>query len=267
MGGATTGGRIVSRRRGLLIGLEIGVPLAAVAAWWALSSSSRSLYFPPLQQIIERFWVNWAQERLATDVAPSLGRLGAGYAIAVVAGVALGVVLGLSPWARKLADPLVGFLRSIPSAALLPFAILLFGVGDEMKVFIIAFVSLWPILLNTVDGVDDADPVMLQSTRIYGIRGARRLFRVVLPAAGPRIAAGMRTSLSLAIIVMIISEMVASTNGIGYFTLQAQRSFQITDMWSGIVLLGVLGYLLNLAFLLFERWLLRWYQASRGMRT
>ncbi|MQA86055.1 MAG: ABC transporter permease subunit [Streptosporangiales bacterium] len=228
------------------------------------SSGSSSIYFPSLHQIMDRFWANWVETRFASDVLPSLKRLLIGYIVACVVGVGGGLVLGLSRIARRLTEPLVHFFRSIPSAALLPFAILLFGLGDAMKVFIIGFVSLWPILLNTTSGVDDTDEVVVQTTDVYRIKGPRRLFMVVLPAASPHIIAGMRTSLSLAIIVMIISEMVGSTNGIGYFTLQAQRGFAVADMWSGIVLLGLLGYIFNLAFTFTERRILRWYHASRA---
>lgn len=251
-------------RRILLLGLEIGVPLCAVTAWWVLSSTSTSLYFPPLADILDRFWVNWVEERFFTDFVPSMQRLLAGYAIACFCGIVLGVLLGLSHFARRISDPLVNFLRSIPSAALLPFALLMFGIGSSMKVFIIAFVAVWQVLLNTTDAVDEHDKVMWQTAQAFRIRGARRVLQVILPAAGPRIAGGMRTALSLAVIVMLISEMVASTNGVGYFTLQAQRSFAITDMWSGIILLSLLGYVLNLIFTVLERSILGWYYASKA---
>ena len=134
------------------------------------------------------------------------------------------------------------FLRAIPAPALLPFAILVLGVGNSMKIFIIAFVCLWPVLLNTIDGVAGVDPTLRETARVYRIGARDRILRVMLPAAAPQIFAGMRTSLSLALILMVISEMVASTNGIGYFVLQSQRSFAIPEMWSGILLLGLLGY-------------------------
>ena len=197
-------------------------------------------------------------------MVPSLLRMGAGYAIAAVLGIALGLLLGMSRSARRAAAPIVEFLRSIPPPALLPFAILVIGVGNSMKVFIIAFVCVWPILLNTIDGVTGVDPTLRDTTRVYGIDTRDRLWRVMLPAASPQIFAGMRTSLSLALIMMVISEMVASTNGIGYFVLQSQRTFAIPEMWSGILLLGILGYVLNGIFVLVERRLLRWHRGARA---
>ncbi len=103
------------------------------------------------------------------------------------------------------------FLRAIPPPALLPFGILVLGVGTSMKVFIIAFVCLWPVLLNTIDGVAGVEPTLRETAHVYGISARDRLLRITLPAASPQIFAGMRTALSLALILMVISEMVAST--------------------------------------------------------
>jgi len=244
--------------------LEVAVPLAVLAVWWALSAGSTSYYFPPLQDILETFAGTWLFERVASDVAPSLGRLFAGYGIAVTLGVILGVTLGSLPRARRAAEPIVEFLRATPAPALIPFAIVVFGIGAGMKIFIIAMVCLWPVLLTTMDGVRGVDTTLGNTARVYGIRGAERLRYVTLPAASPQIAAGMRTSLALALILMVVSEMVASSNGIGFFVLQSQRSFAVADMWSGILLLGLLGYLFNAIFLLIERRALRWHRALRA---
>ena len=232
--------------------------------WGVWSSGSDTYYFPPLTDILDTFAETWVFERVGSDVVPSLVRLGLGYTIACTVAVAAGLALGLSPRLRRATDPMVQFLRSIPPPALLPFGILVLGVGTSMKVFIIAFVCLWPVLLNTIDGVAGVDPTLRETARVYGIGRRDRLLRVTLPAAAPQIFAGMRTSLSLALILMVISEMVASTNGIGYFVLQSQRSFAIPEMWSGILLLGILGYVLNAVFLLVERRVLRWHRGARS---
>jgi ABC-type nitrate/sulfonate/bicarbonate transport system permease component len=251
-------------RRVLGTALEIAVPLALLGVWAAWSSGSETYYFPPLTDILSTFADTWVFERVGSDVVPSLARLGLGYSIACVVAVALGLALGLSRPLRRALDPTVQFLRAIPPPALLPFGILVLGVGWSMKVFIIAFVCLWPVLLNTVDGVAGVDPTLRETARSYGIGGRDTVLRVILPAAAPQIFAGMRTSLSLALILMVISEMVASTNGIGYFVLQSQRSFAIPEMWSGILLLGILGYVLNAVFVLIERRVLRWHRGARA---
>ena len=251
-------------RRVLAGALEILVPLALLGLWAAWSAGSDTYYFPPLTDILDTFADTWLFERVGSGVVPSLVRLGLGYGIACVAAVALGLALGMSRRLRRGLDPVVQFLRSIPPPALLPFGILVLGVGTSMKVFIIAFVCLWPVLLNTVDGVAGVDPTLRETADSYGIPRRDRILRVILPAASPQIFAGMRTSLSLALILMVISEMVASTNGIGYFVLESQRSFAITEMWSGILLLGILGYLLNAVFMIVERRVLRWHRGARA---
>jgi ABC-type nitrate/sulfonate/bicarbonate transport system permease component len=252
------------RSRALATTLEITVPLLLLVLWGLLSANSDTYYFPPLTDILQTFMDTWVFERVRSDVLPSLTRLALGYGIACVVAVAAGLALGLSRPLRRATDPIVQFLRAIPPPALLPFGILVLGVGNAMKVFIIAFVCLWPVLLNTIDGVAGVDPTLRETARVYDIGPIDRVLRVTLPAAAPQIFAGMRTALSLALILMVISEMVASTNGIGYFVLQAQRSFAIPEMWSGILLLGILGYVLNAVFLLVERRVLRWHRGSRA---
>jgi ABC-type nitrate/sulfonate/bicarbonate transport system permease component len=252
------------RTRTRNVALELAVPVVLLVLWGVWSSGSDTYYLPPLTDILETFADTWLFERVGSDVVPSLVRLALGYTIACIVAVAAGLALGLSPTLRRATDPMVQFLRSIPPPALLPFGILVLGVGTSMKVFIIAFVCLWPVLLNTIDGVAGVDPTLRETARVYGIGRRDRLLRVTLPAAAPQIFAGMRTSLSLALILMVISEMVASTNGIGYFVLQSQRSFAIPEMWSGILLLGILGYVLNAVFLLVERRVLRWHRGARA---
>src|SRR5690606_3909481 len=131
--------------------------------------------------------------------------------------------------------------RAGPPPALIPFGIVVLGVGTGMKVFIILMVGLFPILMNTGDGVRRVDPGLLGSARAYRVGRTDRLLHVVLPAAAPQVFAGMRVALSLELSRMVISEMVASTQGIGYFNHEAQRTCAMPEMWSGVVLLGVLG--------------------------
>ena len=171
--------------------LEVLVPLALLGLWAIWSAGSDTFYYPPLTEILETFGETWVFERVGSDVVPSLLRLGAGYAIAVVLAVTVGIPLGLNRTARRAASPIVEFLRAIPPPALLPLAIVVIGVGNSMKVAIIAFVCLWPVLLNTIDGVRGIDPTLNDTARVYGVRGPTRLRLVVLPAAAPQIFAGV----------------------------------------------------------------------------
>jgi ABC-type nitrate/sulfonate/bicarbonate transport system permease component len=251
-------------RRLLAPALEIAVPIALLVVWAVWSASGDTFYFPPLTDILQKFQELWLFDRVGSDVLPSLQRLFLGYLIACAVAVAIGIPLGLNPLLRRATSPIVEFLRAIPPPALLPFAIVVLGVGNSGKVFLIAFVCVWPVLLNTIDGVTGLDPTLRETARVYRVSGRERLTKIVLPAASPQIFAGMRTSLSLALILMVISEMVASTNGIGYFVLQSQRSFAIPEMWSGILLLGILGYVFNLAFMIIERRVLAWHRGARA---
>jgi ABC-type nitrate/sulfonate/bicarbonate transport system permease component len=252
------------RRRVLYVTLEILVPLLAVAAWWWTSNNSTSPYFPPLGDITQAFRESWLFRHVPTDAAPSLGRMGAGYGIAIVVGISLGMLLGLVPLIARALGPPLEFLRAVPPPVLIPVAILVFGIGNEMKVFVIVAGCIWPILLNTIDGVRGVEPTMLEMSRSYGLSRARLWSRVLLPAALPQVFSGLRAALSIALILMVVSEMVASTNGIGFFVLDAQRTFAIPEMWSGIILLGLLGYTLNGLLMLAERRILRWHRGFRS---
>ncbi|MEO3867892.1 ABC transporter permease [Nonomuraea sp. B12E4] len=266
-GGRTRPASRANRRVGRalrLLGLSLVVPAVLLAGVWWWTGQAGNFYFPPASEVARYFADLWLFDRVSGDVLPSLGRMFAGYAIAVVAGVVLGTALGLFRPLRTAADPVVQFLRALPPPALIPFALLLFGAGDWSKVFIIALGTVWPILLNTIDGVRGVEAQQLEAARSFQIPAWARLTRIVLPAATPRIFAGMRTSLSIAIILMVVSEMVASDNGIGYFVLESQRSFAIPEMWTGIVLLGVLGFVLNWLFVVMEARVLFWHRGLKG---
>src|SRR5215211_8875803 len=150
-------------RRRLELALEIAVPIALLVLWGVLSASGDTFYFPPLTDILEKFRELWLFDRVGSDVLPSLERLFLGYAIACIVAVAVGI-----------------------PPALLPFAVVVLGVGNTGKVFLIAFVCLWPVLLNTIDGVTGIDPTLRETVRSYGVSGRDRLLRIVLPAASPQ---------------------------------------------------------------------------------
>lgn len=141
--------------------------------------------------------------------------------------------------------------------------LILLGTESTMRISLIAFGSVWPVLLNTIEGVRTVDPLQIETARAFKLPAHARLFRVILPAAMPKMFAGLRVSFSLAIILMVVSEFVASTNGIGYRILVSQIMLQLTDMWCGIVLLAVLGLSLNFVFEWIEHHTLRWHRGAR----
>jgi ABC-type nitrate/sulfonate/bicarbonate transport system permease component len=245
------------------IGLTLGLPIVLLALWWMVSANSTDFFFPPLSKILDSLVAEWFGPRLVDDVVPSVLRLSAGYALAAVLAVALGVLIGTSRTVRGVLEPVLEFFRAIPPPVLVPIFMLLFGIGDGMKVIVIAFGCMWPILLNTVEGVRAVDSVLSDTARTYGITGSARLRKLVLPAASPQIFAGLRQGLSVAIILMVISELFAASNGLGFAVVQAQRSFAIAETWAGMLMLGLLGFLLALLFRIVENRQLAWYHGLR----
>jgi ABC-type nitrate/sulfonate/bicarbonate transport system permease component len=142
---------------------------------------------------------------------------------------------------------------------------MLAGFGDTMKVAVIVTGAIWPILLNTVEGVKGADMVLDETCRTYQIKGMSRLWNFVLPSASPQVVVGMRVGLSIGIILMVISEMFAATTGLGAAIIVFQRSFEIPEMWSGVLMLGLFGFALSVVFRLFERRALKWYYGMRDL--
>jgi ABC-type nitrate/sulfonate/bicarbonate transport system permease component len=248
------------------LGLVLGLPVVLFAVWLVASNDSENFYAPPLRQILQAFADTWTVDRLRADVLPSLLRLAVGYAIAALIGVAAGVAIGISRRLRSATEPVLEFFRAVPPPVLVPVIMLFAGIGNGMKVIVIVSGCVWPILLNTVEGIRAVDGVLSDTARAYGITGSARLRRLLLPGAGPQIAVGLRQALSIAIILMVISEMFAASNGLGFTIVQFQRSFAIPEMWSGIILLGLIGFGLSVLFQLAERRALAWYHGLRDVQ-
>ncbi|MHA6631639.1 ABC transporter permease [Pseudonocardia sichuanensis] len=248
-------------RRALLV---LGLPILLITAWWVATAGSDSYFWPPLSEILGTFPETWFEGRITSDVLPSLGRLLVGYALALLIGVTLGVAIGLFRTLRALLEPVLEFFRAIPPPVLVPIIILFAGIGDGMKVLVIVSGAVWPVLLNTVEGVRAVDEVLRDTARSYRLGRRARLRSLVLRGASPQIFAGARQAMSIAIILMVISEMFAARNGLGFTVIQFQRSFAIPQMWSGIILLGLIGVLLSVLFRIIENRALAWY---RGLRA
>ncbi|HEV2783443.1 MAG TPA: ABC transporter permease [Actinophytocola sp.] len=245
--------------------LALALPVVLVTIWWFASAGSTNFYVPPLATILTAFNDTWLGPLIVTDVLPSLGRLGLGYAAALLVGIALGVAIGRRRTLRALLEPVLEFLRAIPPPVLVPILILFAGIGGGMKVLVIVSGCVWPILLNTVEGVRAIDDVLADTCRSYRIGGRLRLWHLVLRSASPQIMTGARQALSIGIILMVISEMFAASSGFGFTIVQFQRGFQIPEMWSGVILLGITGVVLSLLFRLAERAVLGWYHGLRTM--
>lgn len=248
------------------------VLVVAAAGWEAWARARHSTFFPPPSAILARMYRLWFSGPVAhlfltsdaiSNLLPSLGRILAGLAIAAAAGGAAGLALGRSAALAGYLDPLLQFARALPAVTLVPVFIALFRIGTQMDVATIAFGTIWPILLNTADGARYLDPVQLETVRAFRLSAGQRLVRLVIPAALPKFFAGLRLSLSLALILMVFAELAGSSNGLGYEMSNAESSFDMTWLWSTLVLIAILGNLLNLLELAVEHRLLAWHRGAR----
>jgi ABC-type nitrate/sulfonate/bicarbonate transport system permease component len=239
--------------------------IAALLALWELSAALEwisPMSWPRMSAVVVTLGELIMSGELLRELGASMWRMFAGYFIGVALGVLVGLLMGSFRAMYNLLEPITEILRPIPSPAYVPIAILFLGIDDEMKVFMIAFSAFFPVLLNTYSGVRSVDPVQLQTASTFGVKGSKLLWQIVLPSAAPYIFTGMRVSLAVALIVMVISEMVAASNGVGYFVLAAQRGFKIREMFAGVVTLAVIGYLLNRIFVAIENKVLAWHHGS-----
>lgn len=246
------------------VGMATVVPVALGITWWLVSEHSKSTFYPPLSEILSTFRKEWLFANFTTDFLPSLYRVSLGFTCSVVIGIGIGLLVGSSHAIRSTVEPTLDFIRAIPATAILPLAVVVFGPSTLQKVSVITFGSVWAILLNTIDGVDGIDAAFHDVSRVHGFRRRDNLFRVVLPAAAPQIFAGMRIALSTSILLVVYSEMFASTDGVGYYVLNAQTLFEIPQMWSGIFVLAIIAVAANVVFVAAERRILFWHRGWKA---
>lgn len=244
-------------------GFALGLPFILLVIWGVSSTVAPAKFFPAPLTILQAFVDTWIGPIFFTDVLPSLGRLALGILISIVLGVVAGTVIGLVRWLRELLEPTLEFFRAIPPPVLIPIMLIIFGPADGTRVLVIVAGSIWPVLLNTIDGVRSTDAVMTETARSFALTGAELLRYLVLPAASPRIMAGVRQTMSVALILMVISEMFSASSGLGYQIVYFQTNYLIAEMWSGILLLGLVGVLLAAIFGFTERRVLRWYHGIK----
>jgi ABC-type nitrate/sulfonate/bicarbonate transport system permease component len=194
----------------------------------------------------------FTHETIVRDLLPSLERLVVGFGLSAVGGIVLGAMLGywrpFEAWLR----PLIDFLRAIPPPLIIPVAIPFLGLGSSLVEVSIVFGAIWPVLINTTDGVMRVDEGFIEIARVSKLRPWQILLRVSLPAAMPLIFAGLRIALMTSLIIMILSEMLAGNSGIGYLILSGQQTLQINLTYAGLLLVAILGWALDGAMLSLE---------------
>ena len=243
-----------------------GVGLLLLLLLWQVSALRwvSSTNWPPVTEVARALVAGLRSGELLQVFGSTLWRMATGFALGSLAGVVLGLAMGSLPRVNAALRPLVELVRPIPIPAIIPPLILLLGIDHAMKVFIVAFACFFPVLVNTIGGVRAVDRTALDVARTLQVGRLRTQLQVVLPTSLPYILAGLRISLALALIVSVVAEMIAGSEGVGYYIMTMQFAMRASDMYAAIVLLAAVGYGLNRAMLAVEHRLLHWWHREAG---
>ncbi len=248
-------------RRHLRRALPWLLPLAILVAWELTSRlgwlSTRVL--PEPLAVLQAFGSLAASGEMAQHVATSSWRALTGLAIGGGLGLLLGLVTGSFRGAETALDSTLQMVRNIPPLAMIPLVILWFGIDEAAKLFLVAFGVFFPIYLNTFHGIRGVDPALIEMARSYGLQGWALYRHVILPGALPSILVGLRFSLGLMWVLLIVAETISATAGIGYMTMNAREFLQTDVVLVGILLYALLGKLADVLARGLERWGLRWH--------
>jgi NitT/TauT family transport system permease protein len=217
-----------------------------------------AVFLPPLSEVLTAWWELLVSGELWSHTAASLGRSAAGFGLAVLISVPLGLLIGWHTPVATLLNPLLEVFRNTAALAILPVFVLILGLGETSKVAIILYGCTWPILLNTVSGVRTVDPLLIKSARSLGLGPLRLFQKVVLPAAVPTIFTGIRLAGAASILILIAAEMVGAKAGLGYLINYAQYNFAVADMYAGIITISAIGLVVNQLLIVTERRFSTW---------
>lgn len=246
---------MLARRSGLIL-------IAVLLLSWEVSSRTgliTSENWPPVSAILAGLVHEALYGDLLQVIGATLSRFALGYLIGISAGAIVGFIFALVPFLRRMFEPIIELLRPIPAPALIPPLVLFLGVDDLMKVTIIAVTAFFPVAINTMQGASGVEPTYLAVARTFQTGPARVLMKIIAPGTLPYVLAGMRISLALALVVTVVSEMIAGASGVGYYLVLMQYAVRSADMYAAIFMIAALGYVLNSVFLAAERRLIFWY--------
>jgi ABC-type nitrate/sulfonate/bicarbonate transport system permease component len=220
-------------------------------------------WFPPVTVVFGTLAEMAPTSEMWVEVGRTLQGWAVGLGIAAVVGIPLGMLIGSFEAVYRSLRVVIEFLRPIPSVALIPAAVLIFGIGMGMKIFLVAFAAFWPILFQAIYGVQDVEPGVKETARAYGLGPLARFRRVILPSAFAYVATGLRISSAVALILAVTAELVVGADGLGRAIVAAQTAAQIPTMYAFIVVTGTLGWALNTVFQRVEASALHWHPSHR----
>ena len=234
--------------------------IALIALWYVVADFRlvSPVFLPSPIRAFDEIVTRAVDGTLWTPVFSTVQRMVLGWFLASLVGIAIGAAIGLSRTARDLLEPTLEFLRPLPASAMIPVAILFFGLSEQMAISVIAFGSIWPVLMSSIFGFASVRERLQEVAALLGMSRLDFLRKIAIPSALPDILAGMRSGLAVSLILAVVTEMQASLPGLGYNILLAQRTYRSTELYAGLVLLGLIGVLINHSLQLAERRLLRW---------
>jgi NitT/TauT family transport system permease protein len=254
------------RRRWRDVAIALVFPAAVLAMWhFATYGRKYSLVPPPSEVAKELYDLAFGgiyddaySQTLQIHLLASMGRVYGGFGLAMLVAVPLGLMIGRIPLVRKLLDPTLQVLRPIPVTAWLPLAMILFGLGASSAFFLVCLGAFYPILVNTIFGVRSVDPRLFEAASMLGCQGAAQFYRVVLPASLPAIFTGLRLGLGFAWVVIVVGEMTGVPTGLGAIIMEARQLSRTEIVISGMIVIGVAGFISDRLVVLLGHWLLRW---------
>jgi ABC-type nitrate/sulfonate/bicarbonate transport system permease component len=241
--------------------------IVVVLLAWELASQAGLLdkaSFPPPSDVLPELLRQLGSGAFWSAVGDTMTSAAIGLLITVVIGLPLGIAIGLNRSAYLSSRVLVEMLKPIPPVALLPLGLIIYGTTLKMKLLLVVFGTLWPLLIQVVDGVRDVDPVQVDTARSYRFGRRRMVWDVVLPTALPYVATGLRLAAVAAFVLSIVTELVGGAAGLGLSMQYAQNGADYTTLYAFILASGLLGLAINQAFALLERPLLHWHPSQRG---
>jgi NitT/TauT family transport system permease protein len=248
------------------VATALAFPVVVLTLWHFATYGRKFSLVPPPSEVAKELWDlvfggiydDAYSQTLHVHLLASMSRVYGGFALALLVALPLGLMIGRIPFVRKLLDPTLQVLRPIPVTAWLPLAMILFGLGPKSAFFLVCLGAFYPILVNTIFGVRSVDPRLFEAASMLGCQGTAQFYRVVLPASLPAIFTGLRLGLGFAWVVIVVGEMTGVQTGLGAIIMEARQLSRTEIVISGMIVIGIAGFISDRLVVLLGQWLLRW---------